>query len=227
MMNTSSKPALKSSDRQSFKSLEYREVNGCSSASGFVPQEASQLVEVEQSTITLTEAEFTERTQQAKQLAVTETEKRLRGDYEQQVAKERDRIADIISEFQQERNTYYSAVETELVKLALAISKKILHREAQVDRMLLAGLVKVAIENLQHRSNIVVRVRPEKCDSWREYFSRHLPTTKVEILEDSQLEAEDCKLETELGTAEVGIDAQLKEVEAGFFDLLAQRPDKR
>ena len=136
-------------------------------------------------------------------------------------------MAEVVAEFQQERNDYYGAVETELVKLALAISQKILHREAQVDRMLLAGLVKVAIENLQHRSNIVVRVRPEKCDLWRDYFSRHLPATKIEILEDSQLQDEDCKLETELGTADVGIDAQLKEVEAGFFDLLAQRPEKR
>jgi flagellar assembly protein FliH len=31
-------------------------------------------------------------------------------------------------------------------------------------------------------------------------------------------------LETELGTANFGLDSQLKEVEQGFFDLLALRP---
>jgi hypothetical protein len=30
-----------------------------------------------------------------------------------------------------------------------------------------------------------------------------------------------------LGTTELGLDAQLKEVEQGFFDLLAQRPDNK
>jgi flagellar assembly protein FliH len=31
-------------------------------------------------------------------------------------------------------------------------------------------------------------------------------------------------LETELGTTNFGLDTQLKEVEQGFFDLLALRP---
>jgi flagellar assembly protein FliH len=34
-------------------------------------------------------------------------------------------------------------------------------------------------------------------------------------------------LETELGSANFGLDTQLKEVEQGFFDLLALRPEKR
>jgi flagellar assembly protein FliH len=35
---------------------------------------------------------------------------------------------------------------------------------------------------------------------------------------------DDCVLETSLGSANFSINAQLKEVEQGFFDLLAQRP---
>jgi hypothetical protein len=34
-------------------------------------------------------------------------------------------------------------------------------------------------------------------------------------------------LETELGDAHFGLDRQLKEVEQGFFDLLALRPASR
>jgi flagellar assembly protein FliH len=34
-------------------------------------------------------------------------------------------------------------------------------------------------------------------------------------------------LETELGETEIGLEAQLKEIERGFFDLLAQRPDSK
>jgi flagellar biosynthesis/type III secretory pathway protein FliH len=49
----------------------------------------------------------------------------------------------------------------------------------------------------------------------------------VEVTEDSQLGEHDCLLETELGTANFGLDTQLKEVEQGFFDLLALRPATR
>jgi len=35
---------------------------------------------------------------------------------------------------------------------------------------------------------------------------------------------DDCVLETDVGSASFSIEAQLKEVEQGFFDLLAQRP---
>ena len=47
------------------------------------------------------------------------------------------------------------------------------------------------------------------------------------MTEDAQLSDQDCVLETELGTANFGLDAQLKEVEQGFFDLLALRPANR
>jgi flagellar assembly protein FliH len=36
----------------------------------------------------------------------------------------------------------------------------------------------------------------------------------------------DCLLETELGVANFGLDTQLKEIEKGFFDLMALRPDR-
>jgi flagellar assembly protein FliH len=103
----------------------------------------------------------------------------------------------------------------------LAIAAKILHREAQVDRMVVAGLVKVMVEKLQQGTKVTVRVRPEAAESWRHYFHDN---STMQIVEDFSLQSTDCVFETEVGTAEVGLDAQLKEIEKGFFDLLAQKP---
>jgi flagellar assembly protein FliH len=144
--------------------------------------------------------------------------------FEEEVERERERVADLILEFQQQRKDYYSKVELELVHLALAIAAKILHREAQVDRMVVAGLVKVMIERLQQKTNITVRVRPEDAESWRHSFRDQ---TNVKVLEDFTLEPKACWLETDLGVADMGLEAQLKEVEQGFFDLLAQRPEPK
>ena len=49
----------------------------------------------------------------------------------------------------------------------------------------------------------------------------------VEIAEDAHLSDQDCMVGTELGSANFGLDTQLKEVEQGFFDLLALRPASR
>jgi len=177
--------------------------------------------------LSLTEDELNSRIVAAVSAANGELERRLRAEYSQLLESERSRISETLESFQQERADYYAKVEPELVNLILAVAAKILHREAQVDRMLVAALAKIAVENLQQRSHVVLRVAPERCSAWREYFAAHLSGTKVEILEDSQLQPDGCQLETELGSADVGIDAQLKEIERGFFDLLAKRPETR
>ena len=86
------------------------------------------------------------------------------------MAEERAKVAEALRAFAQKTNEYYSRAEIELVHLALAIAAKILHREAQVDRMLVAALVKVAMEKLQHGTTATVRVRPEEVGDWNRYF---------------------------------------------------------
>jgi flagellar assembly protein FliH len=106
----------------------------------------------------------------------------------------------------------------------LAIAAKILHREAQVDPMLVATLVRMAVERMREGSSVTIRVNPTRVNRWREYFAGQSNVARVEVVEDAGLSDLDCMLETELGTANFGLDTQLKEVEQGFFDLLALRP---
>jgi len=113
-----------------------------------------------------------------------------------------------------------------VVKLALGIAAKILHREAQVDPMLLAALARVAVNQLHDGSKVSLRIRPESAAQWREYFRQPQNGTTVEVVEDPNLGPKDCILETDMGSANFNIGGQLKEVEQGFFDLLALRPGK-
>jgi flagellar biosynthesis/type III secretory pathway protein FliH len=152
---------------------------------------------------------------------IREGERLARAGFQEEVARERSRAAEVISGLQKERTEYYSKVEVQLVHFALAIAAKILHREAQVDRMVVAGLVKVMLEKLQQGTKVTVRVRPEAAESWRHYFHEN---STMHVVEDFSLQPTDCVFVTELGTADVGLDAQLKEIEKGFFDLLAQKP---
>jgi flagellar assembly protein FliH len=156
--------------------------------------------------------------------AASETEKRLRKEYEARSAGEAAKVRQALELFQVERKSYFSRVESEVVHLALAISAKVLHREAQVDPLLVAALVRVAVDKLHDGSSVSVRVSPVEAGKWREYLANPLNGSTIAIVEDAHLGPEDCILETDLGSANFSIDAQLKEVEQGFFDLLAQRP---
>jgi flagellar assembly protein FliH len=143
------------------------------------------------------------------------------------VQAERGKVCATVENFVREAASYYSNVENEVVHLSLAIAAKILHREAQVDKLLLAGLARVAIQRLQEGTNVRVRVRPAMVDDWKRSFAEHPAGCTVEITADPTLADNDCVLETEAGTVQVGVDAQLKEIERGFFDLLAHRPECR
>ena len=156
--------------------------------------------------------------------AVAQTEARLKTEYEARSTAEADKIRQALELFQVERREYFSRVESDVVQLALAISAKILHREAQVDPMLVAALVRVAIDKLHDGSSVSVRVSPAQAGKWRAFLANPLNGSTIEIVEDAHLGAADCILETELGSANFSIEAQMKEVEQGFFDLLAQRP---
>jgi flagellar assembly protein FliH len=156
--------------------------------------------------------------------AVAETEARLKMEYEARSAEQFDKTRQALELFQAERRDYFSRVESDVVQLALAIAAKILHREAQVDPMLVAALVRVAIDKLHDGSSVSVRVSPAEAGRWRAFLANPLNGSTIEIVEDAHLGVADCILETELGSANFSIEAQMKEVEQGFFDLLAQRP---
>jgi len=167
-----------------------------------------------------------QRISQAREEGIREGAQRERARLEQEMAEKNARITEALAAFERERAGYYSKIEAEVVHLALAIASKILHREAQVDRMLLAALAKVALDKLQQKTQVRVRVAHQQAEAWRQYFAQDTQLTVApEIVEDDSLPGGDCILETELGSTELGLEPQLKEIEAGLFDLLAQRPE--
>jgi flagellar assembly protein FliH len=160
-----------------------------------------------------------------RQTAREEGEARARAEFEAQLEQTRDNLRSAIAGFARERQAYYLKVEPEVVALALSIAHKILHREAQVDPFLLAGLVRVALERMEHATRVTVRVHPDYAADCRTFFARNLdPQIVPEVIEDAGVPRDQTVLETELGTTQLGIEPQLKEIELGLMDLLAQRP---
>lgn len=169
--------------------------------------------------------EMEKRLEQARGEATAEAERRLRKVHDEKLASMFDQIGRAVEQFAEERRSYFARVETELVRLALSIAARILHRESQVDPLLVAALVRIAIEKMRDGSSVVVRVSPRDAAGWRTRLDAKIGESDVEIVENDQLGPQECVLETRLGSVEFGIEAQLKEIERGFFDLLAHRPE--
>jgi flagellar assembly protein FliH len=134
--------------------------------------------------------------------------------------------ARLAEDFQVERNRYFETVEQEVVKLALAIAARILRREAQADPLLLTGAVRVALGQLSGATQVRLRVPAADLELWRETIA-HLPRLAVRpaVVAGDDLESGECRLENEMGSVDLGICAQLGEIERGYFDLAEHRSD--
>jgi flagellar assembly protein FliH len=159
---------------------------------------------------------------------IQEGDARARLAFDQQLGVLRTSVAASIEQFKTQREDYFARIEPEVVQLALAIARKILHREAQMDPLLLTGIVHVALEKLDAGARVRLRTHPGDIHFWNQYFSQPGSFQPApDLIGDPTLQPGELALETEIGSTQISLETQLKEIEQGFFDLLEQRPRVR
>jgi flagellar assembly protein FliH len=152
-------------------------------------------------------------------------QRELRAEFDATLHAERQHIADALQAFQLERENYFLRIEREVVELALAIARKILYREAQIDANLLNGIVRITLEKLDAGTKVSLRVAPGDAAEWRHYFACQADGSPApEVQEDGSVPSGECRIETSVGTTSIGLGPQLKEIETGLCDILAERP---
>ena len=99
---------------------------------------------------------------------------------------------------------------------------RVVHREAAMDPMLLAGAARVALDQVADSSEAVLRVAASDAAQWNETLK---PSSKGMVIEaDEEMQRGEAVLKTRSGTVQLGLKAQLQEIERGFFELLGRRP---
>jgi len=167
-------------------------------------------------------AEIEGRLEAVRRKAWEEARETLVRECNDRVALERGAVIRLSEQFARERAKYFADVEAEVVRLALSIAERVLNREVAFDPLLLRAAVKVALEKVQEESTVMLRVPDVQAEEWRAaLLDDHVGLT---VIADPKLDANECVLETSAGRVELGVKAQLKEIERGFFDLLEQRP---
>ena len=135
------------------------------------------------------------------------------------LVEERRKVERVRSDFANDRQRFFAAAETQIVKLALAVAAKILSREVAADSLHLAATVRAALSRVQESSSTTLRVPPHEVSAWTAFFER-TPSGKVRVQGDERLAAGDCTLDTTVGRVELGVDVQLQEVARSFGEML-------
>ncbi len=123
-----------------------------------------------------------------------------------------------LENFARDREQYFHAVEPEVVRLALAVAARILRREAIGDPLLLMGAVRSALGQVSGSTEVRLHVPAAELDLWTQAMALvpHL-AQKPAVLPGPGITLGECRIETTLGTADLGVRAQLAEMERALL----------
>ncbi len=110
-----------------------------------------------------------------------------------------------------------------MVRLSLAVARRILHRELTLDPESIQGVVHAALRNLEHREVLRVRVCPEAAKMVRSILEQAGAGPAIEVTPDNKMGVGDIVFETSVGQLDASIETQLQEVQRGFADRLGAR----
>ena len=130
-----------------------------------------------------------------------------------------ERLSRSLAELASVRSRVRKTAESDLLKLAIAIARRVLHRELTLDPGSIEGLIRVALEKLESRELCRVRVHPDQEPVIRTLLAR-FSAAPVELIPDGTLQCGDVLFETAHGTLDGSIEAQLQEIERGFADRM-------
>ena len=89
--------------------------------------------------------------QAAREEAAAEARCEFKAEMEGMLRQERERVDRICPEFARDRERYFAAAETQVVKLAMATARKVLAREVAADAMHLTATVRAALTRVRGR----------------------------------------------------------------------------
>ncbi len=121
------------------------------------------------------------------------------------------RLARTIEELSDLRRTMIRSTEQEMVRLALAIARRIVRREVAADTTLVLSLARAALDRLGDRNAVTIRLHPDDCAAMRSQQAE-LGCAHVTVTPDAGVPRGGCRVETDFGFVDASLDAQLNEI---------------
>ena len=160
------------------------------------------------------------RVQEAVAAAQRDADHSSRQHFEQQLEAEILKLRQMIGDLVATGPKLRHQVEEDLVRLSVAIARRILHREISIDPDALTGLVKAAFHRLDQREIHHVRTDPGSLAMVRKVAEGLGPASALEISSDPALRPGSLLIETTRGHLDASIETQLNEIQRGFIDIV-------
>jgi flagellar assembly protein FliH len=122
------------------------------------------------------------------------------------------RLTQTLDELTTVRADMIRQTERQMVQLALAIARRIVQREVSLDPDLLLAMARVALERLGETARVTVRLHPEDYAAAGAARVSEFTSSNVTIEADPRLSRGACRVESDMGLLDLGIEAQLQEV---------------
>jgi len=157
---------------------------------------------------------------QCRQAALDEGMRKGREAAASEIKAASDRLAATLRDLLTLKKRIRSEAESDVVKLSLAIARRILHRELTADPESIQGIVHAGLQKLQNREISRIRIPPASLDSVRSALERAGLIPAVTIVADPKMHGGELIFETALGELDASVETQLQEIERGFVDRL-------
>ena len=132
-----------------------------------------------------------------------------------------DRMAQTTSDLCALRPRLRREAESDVVQLAIAIARRILHRELSIDPAAMQALVQVALGRMDRQEIHRVWVHPSQAIAVKACLAGE--SRQVEVIADATRDLGSLLFETNRGKLDASINAQFEEIERGLTDRMNQR----
>lgn len=168
----------------------------------------------------LIRAEYEPKLREAHAAGLREGESRARAAAQAEVEAAVQRASASVQEISNLRNRLRREAEADLIRLAMAIARRILHRELAIDPEAMSGLILAALQRIQAQEVSRVRIHPDHLALLRNSVQKLGGAAGLEISGDPGLARGSLIFETSRGNLDVSVESQLQEIERGLADRL-------
>jgi flagellar assembly protein FliH len=150
--------------------------------------------------------------------------KRALSDMEAEIQSAREEKERILEEARNERVRFLTLNEEILVRMALAIAKKIVEKELEEIPDIVSSLVQKIVESLNEAESFKVLVNPKDFENMaRKYSEEGIPRSRdrFQVEADSRLSAGGCVVETEVGIVDARLETRMNAVEGALMEGVA------
>lgn len=165
------------------------------------------------------EAEVKQRAAEAREIGHCEGEKAARANAQAEVEGVLQKLAESAQQIATLRPRLRLETEADMVRLAVAIARRIVYRELQTDESAITGVVRIAFEKLRLQEIVRVVAHPDHHKTLQHLLGR-AGGVEVEVVADPALLRGNVIFETSRGNLDVSAETQLREIERGLTDRL-------